>query len=169
VQIKKNRVMRVLPRDNEEINECWLSDKDRFSYEGLNSEERLTTPMIKQDGVWQECDWKTALEFIANGLKEIKENFGAQSIGALASPHSTLEELYLLQKLTRGLGSENIDHRLRQSDFSSDRHMNGVPWLGMSIAGISKLKAILIIGSNLRKDHSLIAQRIRRAVRMEQN
>lgn len=165
VQIKKNRVMRVLPRDNEEINECWLSDKDRFSYEGLNSEERLTTPMIKQDGVWQECDWKTALEFIANGLKEIKKNFGAQSIGALASPHSTLEELYLLQKLTRGLGSENIDHRLRQSDFSSDRHMNGVPWLGMSIAGISKLKAILIIGSNLRKDHSLIAQRIRRAVK----
>jgi NADH-quinone oxidoreductase subunit G len=165
VQIKKNRVMRVLPRDNEEINECWLSDKDRFSYEGLNSEERLTTPMIKQNGVWHECDWKTALEFIANGLKEIKENFGAQSIGALASPHSTLEELYLLQKLIRGLGSENIDHRLRQSDFSSDKHMNGVPWLGMSIAGISKLKAILIIGSNLRKDHSLIAQRIRRAVK----
>ncbi|MGY8848147.1 MAG: NADH-quinone oxidoreductase subunit NuoG [Burkholderiales bacterium] len=164
VQIKKNRVMRVLPRDNEEINECWLSDKDRFSYEGLNSEDRLTTPMIKQGGVWQECDWKTALEFIANGLKEIKENFGAKSIGALASPHSTLEELYLLQKLVRGLGSENIDHRLRQSDFSSDRHMNGVPWLGMSIAGISELKAILIIGSNLRKDHSLIAQRIRRAV-----
>ena len=165
VQVKKNRVMRVLPRDNEEINECWLSDKDRFSYEGLNSEDRLTTPMIKQDSEWQECDWKTALEFIANGLKEIKEKFGSQSIGALASPHSTLEELFLLQKLVRGLGSENIDHRLRQSDFSSDRHMNGVPWLGMNIADISELKAILIIGSNLRKDHPLIAQRIRRAVK----
>jgi NADH-quinone oxidoreductase subunit G len=165
VQVKKNRVMRVLPRDNEEINECWLSDKDRFSYEGLNSEDRLTTPMIKQDSKWQECDWKTALEFIANGLKEIKEKFGSQSIGALASPHSTLEELFLLQKLVRGLGSENIDHRLRQSDFSLDRHMNGVPWLGMNIADISELKSILIIGSNLRKDHPLIAQRIRRAVK----
>jgi len=165
VQIKKNRVMRVLPRDNEEINECWLSDKDRFSYEGLNSEDRLTTPMIKHDGQWKECDWETALEFVANRLKEIKEKFGSSSIGALASPHSTLEELFLLQKLIRGLGSENIDHRVRQSDFSSDRHMNGVPWLGMNIADISELKAILIIGSSLRKDHPLIAQRIRRAVK----
>ena len=165
VQIKKNRVMRVLPRDNEEINECWLSDKDRFSYEGLNSENRLTTPMIKHEGEWKECDWKTALEFTANRLKEIKEKFGSQSIGALASPHSTLEELFLLQKLVRGLGSENIDHRLRQSDFTSDKHMNGVPWLGMNIADISRLKAILIIGSSLRKDHPLIAQRIRRAVK----
>ena len=165
VQVKNNRVMRVLPRDNEEINECWLSDKDRFSYEGLNSEDRLTTPMIRQDGEWQECDWKTALEFVTNGLIEIKEKFGSQSIGALASPHSTLEELFLLQKLVRGLGSENIDHRLRQSDFSSDTYMNGVPWLGMNIADISELKAILIIGSNLRKDHPLIAQRIRKAVK----
>ena len=165
VQIKKNRVMRVLPRDNEEINECWLSDKDRFSYEGLNSENRLTTPMIKHEGEWKECDWKTALEFTANRLKEIKEKFGSQSIGALASPHSTLEELFLLQKLVRSLGSENIDHRLRQSDFTSDKHMNGVPWLGMNIADISRLKAILIIGSSLRKDHPLIAQRIRRAVK----
>lgn len=165
VQVKNNRVMRVLPRDNEEINECWLSDKDRFSYEGLNSEDRLTTPMIKHDGQWKECDWKTALEFVSNGFKEIKEKFGSQSIGALASPHSTLEELFLLQKLIRGLGSENIDHRIRQSDFSSDKHMNGVPWLGMNITDISELKAILIIGSSLRKDHPLIAQRIRRAVK----
>ena len=165
VQVKKNRVMRVLPRENEEINECWLSDKDRFSYEGLNSDDRLTTPMIKHDGEWKECDWKTALEFITNRLKEIKEKFGPQSIGALASPHSTLEELFLLQKFIRGLGSENIDHRLRQSDFSLDRHMNGVPWLGMSISDIPKLKSILIIGSSLRKDHPLIAQRIRRAVK----
>tara|TARA_Y100001960_G_scaffold332467_1_gene433078 strand:+ start:76 stop:1989 length:1914 start_codon:yes stop_codon:yes gene_type:complete len=164
IQIKKNRVMRVLPRENEEINECWLSDKDRFSYEGLNSEDRLTSPMIKQGGVWKECDWKAALEFVANRLKNVKEKFGSQNIGALASPHSTLEELYLLQKLIRGLGSENIDHRLRQSDFSADGHMSGSPWLGMNIAGISDLKSILIIGSNLRKDHPLIAQRIRRAV-----
>ncbi|MEO6564011.1 MAG: NADH-quinone oxidoreductase subunit NuoG, partial [Nitrosospira sp.] len=108
VQVKQNRVMRVLPRENEEINECWLSDKDRFSYEGLNSEERLSTPMIKRDGRWQECDWRSALEFVASGLSAVKEKYGAQSIGALASPHSTLEELYLLQKLMRGLGSGNV-------------------------------------------------------------
>ena len=165
VQIKLNRVMRVLPRENEEINECWLSDKDRFSYEGLNSEERLTTPMIKRDGQWQECDWHTALEFVTNGLKIAQEKHGVQSIGALASPHSTLEELYLLQKLIRGLGSGNVDHRLRQSDFRADSHLQGSPWLGMKIAEISQLKSALIIGSTLRKDHPLIAQRLRQAVK----
>jgi NADH-quinone oxidoreductase subunit G len=163
VQVKQNRVMRVLPRENEEINECWLSDKDRFSYEGLNSEERLSTPMIKRDGRWQECDWRSALEFVANGLSAVKEKYGAQSIGALASPHSTLEELYLLQKLMRGLGSGNVDHRLRQSDFRADSQLQGVPWLGMSIADISRLKSVLVIGSTLRKDHPLIAQRLRQA------
>ena len=165
VQIKQNRVMRVLPRENEEINECWLSDKDRFSYEGLNSEERLTTPMIKLDGQWQGCDWPAALEFVATGLKAAKEKHGAQSIGALASPHSTLEELYLLQKLIRGLGSGNVDHRLRQSDFRADSQSQGAPWLGMKIAGISQLKSVLVIGSTLRKDHPLIAQRLRQAVK----
>lgn len=165
VQIKLNRVMRVLPRENEEINECWLSDKDRFSYEGLNSEERLTTPMIKRDGQWQECDWHTALEFVTNGLKIAQEKHGVQSIGALASPHSTLEELYLLQKLIRGLGSGNVDHRLRQSDFRADSHLQGSPWLGMKIDEISQLKSALIIGSTLRKDHPLIAQRLRQAVK----
>ena len=163
VQVKQNRVMRVLPRENEEINECWLSDKDRFSYEGLNSEERLSTPMIKRDGRWQECDWQAALEFVASGLSAVKEKYGAQSIGALASPHSTLEELYLLQKLMRGLGSGNVDHRLRQSDFRADSQLQGVPWLGMSIADISRVKSALIVGSTLRKDHPLIAQRLRQA------
>ncbi len=165
VQVKQNRVMRILPRENEEINECWLSDKDRFSYEGLNSEERLSTPMIKRDGEWLECDWQVALGFVANGLKAVKEKYGAQSIGALASPHSTLEELYLLQKLVRGLGSGNVDHRLRQSDFRADSQLQGVPWLGMSIADISRLKSALVIGSNLRKDHPLLAQRLRQAVK----
>ncbi|MGH8763163.1 MAG: NADH-quinone oxidoreductase subunit NuoG [Nitrosospira sp.] len=165
VQVKQNRVMRVLPRENEEINECWLSDKDRFSYEGLNSEERLSMPMIKRDGQWQECDWQAALEFVANGLKAVKEKYGAQSIGAWASPHSTLEELYLLQKLVRGLGSGNVDHRLRQTDFRADDQRQGVPWLGMSIADISRLKSALVIGSTLRKDHPLIAQRLRQVVK----
>jgi NADH-quinone oxidoreductase subunit G len=165
VQVKQNRVMRVLPRENEEVNECWLSDKDRFSYEGLNSDERLSTPMIKRNGEWQECDWQAALEFVANGLQAVKEKHGASSIGALASPHSTLEELYLLQKLTRGLGSGNVDHRLRQSDFRADQQLQGAPWLGMSVAGISRLKSALVIGSTLRKDHPLIAQRLRQAVK----
>lgn len=169
VQIKQNRVMRVLPRESEEINECWISDKDRFSYEGLNSEERLTTPMIKRDGKWQECDWQTALEFVATGLKATKENHGAQSIGALASPHSTLEELYLLQKMVRAMGSGNVDHRLRQSDFRADGQLQGAPWLGMKIAEISQLKSALVIGSTLRKDHPLIAQRLRQAVKQGGN
>lgn len=165
IQVKQNRVMRVLPRENEEINECWLSDKDRFSYEGLNSEERLGTPMIKRDGEWLECNWQTALEFVANGLRAVKEKYGAQGIGALASPHSTLEELYLLQKFVRGLGSGNVDHRLRQSDFRADNQLQGAPWLGMRIADISRLKSVLVIGSILRKDHPLLAQRLRQAVK----
>ncbi|WP_292993759.1 NADH-quinone oxidoreductase subunit NuoG [Nitrosomonas sp.] len=165
VQVKQNRVMRVLPRDNEAINECWLSDKDRFSYEGLNSEDRLTRPMIKRDGQWFECDWQEALEFTANALQSIKQKYGAKSIAALGSAHSTSEELFLLQKLLRTMGSGNIDHRLRQSDFSADKQMQGVPWLGTSIADISKLKSTLLIGSTLRKDHPLIAQRLRQAVK----
>ena len=165
VQVKQNRVMRVLPRENEEINECWLSDKDRFSYEGLNSEDRLTKPMIKRDGQWHDCNWQEALTFVIDGLKTVKEKYGAQSLGALVSSHSTLEELYLLQKLTRSLGSGNIDHRLRQSDFRLDNQLQGVPWLGTRIADISQLKSVLIVGSTLRKDHPLIAQRIRQAVK----
>ncbi|MGH8806840.1 MAG: NADH-quinone oxidoreductase subunit NuoG, partial [Noviherbaspirillum sp.] len=109
VQVKNGKVMRVLPLENEAVNECWLSDKDRFSYEGLNSEERLTVPMIKQGGKWQETDWQTALEYVAHGLKNIRHEHGADAIAALAAPYSTLEELSLLQKLMRGLGSDNVD------------------------------------------------------------
>ncbi len=165
VQVKKNRVMRVLPRENEAVNECWLSDKDRFSYEGLNSEDRLTAPMIKKSGEWQTCSWQEALAYTAEGLTKIIKEQGAQSIGALGSSHSTLEELYLLQKLIRGLGSHNIDHRVRQSDFRADTVLRGIPWLGMQIAEVSQLKAMLVIGSNLRKDHPLLAQRMRQAVK----
>ncbi|TXI28946.1 MAG: NADH-quinone oxidoreductase subunit G [Nitrosomonas oligotropha] len=165
VQVKQNRVMRVLPRDNEAINECWLSDKDRFSYEGLNSEDRLTRPMIKREGQWFECDWQEALEFTAHSLQTVKQKHGAKSLAALGSAHSTSEELYLLQKLVRAMGSGNIDHRLRQSDFRADKNMLGIPWLGASIADISQLKSALIIGSTLRKDHPLIAQRMRQAVK----
>ncbi len=165
VQVKQDRVMRVLPLENEAINECWLSDKDRFSYEGLNSEDRLTRPMIKQGGKWMEVEWPQALEFVAHGLKDIKATHGAESIAALASPHQTLEELYLLNKLMRGIGSNNIDTRLRQVDTRADGTTNGARWLGMKIADIATLQSVLVIGSTLRKDHPLIANRFRQAVK----
>ncbi|CAN7352344.1 NADH-quinone oxidoreductase subunit NuoG [Variovorax sp. LjRoot290] len=162
VQVKNNRVMRVVPLENEEVNECWIADRDRFSYEALNGPERLTQPMLKQGGQWQQVDWQTALEYVANGLKQIKTDHGAQSIGTLASPHSTLEELHLAKLLTHGLGSGNIDYRLRNAEFNA---FEGVRWLGTSIASLSQLQRALVIGSNLRKDHPLFAQRIRQSVR----
>ena len=165
VQVKQNRVMRVLPAENEAVNECWLSDKDRFSYEGLNSEQRLARPMLKRGGVWQPVEWQVALDFVAARLKKIVEQHGAQSVGALASPHQTLEELYLLQKLVRGLGSGNVDFRLRQSDFSADGKMAGVPWLGMPVAELTDLDRVLVVGSALRKEHPLIAHRLRQGTK----
>ena len=162
---KDNKVARVVPIENEDLNECWLSDKDRFSYEGLNAPERLTKPMLKQDGKWLEVEWQTALEYVANGLRQIKASAGAEQIGALATPHSTLEELALLQKLMRGMGSHNVDFRLRQSDFSADGHQAGVPNLGMSVADLNTRDRFLLVGSFLRKDHPLLAQRIRAAVK----
>ena len=162
VQVKNNQVMRVVPLENEDINECWIADRDRFSYEALGSDERLKTPMIKQGGEWKAVDWQTALEYVANGLKQIKADHGAASIGTLASPHSTLEELYLAASLMRGLGSDNIDFRLRNAEFASQA---GVRWLGTSIASLSQLQRVLVVGANLRKDHPLFAQRIRQSVR----
>ena len=162
IQVKNNKVMRVVPLENEEINECWISDRDRFSYEALNSEERLTAPMIKHGGEWKTVDWQTALEYVANGLKQIMTDHGAGSLGALVSPQSTLEELYLAADLMRGLGSDNIDYRLRNAEFPA---VGQIRWLGTSIASLSNLDRALIIGSNIRKDHPLFAQRIRQAVR----
>ncbi len=162
VQVKNNKVMRVVPLENEDVNECWIADRDRFSYEALNTGERLSSPMIKQGGEWKTVDWQTALEYVANGLKQIKAEYGAQSIGALASPHSTLEELHLAGALMRGLGSENIDYRLRNAEFSTSSSLR---WLGTSIASLSQLQRVLVVGSSLRKDHPLFAQRIRQSVR----
>ena len=162
VQVKSNTVMRVLPLENEAINECWIADRDRFSYEALNTNERLTSPMIKQGGQWQTVDWQTALEYVANGLKLVKSDHGAPGIGTLASPHSTVEELYLAGALMRALGSDNIDYRLRNAEFT---HAASVRWLGTSIASLSDLQRVLVVGSNLRKDHPLFAQRIRQAAR----
>jgi len=165
LQVKQNRVMRALPRENEAVNECWLSDKDRFSYEALNSAQRLARPMMKRDGRWQEVEWPVALEFVAAELKRIKAAHGAEAIGALATPHQTLEELHLLQKLVRGFGSGNVDFRLRQRDFSADGKLAGVPWLGMDISEFAQLDRVLVVGSTLRKDHPLLAHRLRQSTK----
>ena len=161
MQVKQDRVMRVLPLENEELNECWLSDRDRFSYEGLNSEERLTRPMLKEGGHWREVDWQVALEHVARGLSETRFKYDPGEIGALASPHSTLEEMAILAKLVRAMGSDHVDHRLRQSDFSADGKRAGAPWLGMKIADLGRLDRVFVIGSFLRKDHPLVASRLR--------
>ncbi|HNG65009.1 MAG TPA: NADH-quinone oxidoreductase subunit NuoG [Thauera aminoaromatica] len=165
VQTKHDVVKRVLPFENEDVNECWLSDKDRFSYEALSSEQRLGAPMIRQGGQWKQVEWQAALEFVATGLRGVERDHGAASIGALASPHATVEELHLLQKLMRGLGSENIDFRLRQVDFRADGKRAGAPWLGMPIAGVKDLTRLLVVGSFLRKDAPLLAQRVRQAAK----
>ena len=162
VQVKNNEVLRVVPLENEDVNECWIADRDRFSYEALNSADRLRAPMIKQGGEWKEVDWQTALEYVANGLNQISKDHGASSIGALVSPHSTLEELHLASTLVRSLGSDNIDYRLRNAEFTKSE---GVRYLGTSIASLSQLQRVLVVGSNLRKDHPLFAQRIRQAQR----
>ncbi|MGR9585108.1 NADH-quinone oxidoreductase subunit NuoG [Pandoraea sputorum] len=163
VQVKNNKVMRVVPLENEAVNECWISDKDRFSYEGLNSDERLTKPMLKQGGEWHEVDWQTALEYVGHGLTDIIRDFGADAVAALASPHATIEELHLLQKFVRALGSDNVDFRLRQTDVSGGTQ--GAPWLGLPIAELDTLQSALVVGSFLRKDHPLFASRLRSAVK----
>lgn len=165
VQVKNNRVMRVLPLENESINECWLADRDRFSYEGLNAESRLTRPMIKHGGEWHETDWQTALEYVVKGLRGVARDHGKDAIGVLASPHATAEELYLVQKLARGFGVNNIDSRLRQSDFSLDAVQQGAFWLGSSIAELCAARSILVVGSTQRQEQPLLASRLRQAVK----
>jgi NADH-quinone oxidoreductase subunit G len=144
--------MRVLPLENEHTNECWISDRDRFSYEGLNSPDRLQRPLVRTESGMQEVDWQDALEFVAEHLK-------GRDLGVLASPHSTLEELFLASKLG------TADFRLRHSDFSADGKREGIPWLGMPIAELEKLDRVLVIGSFLRKESPLIAQRLRQAAK----
>jgi len=157
-----NEIKRALPRNNEDINECWISDRDRFSYEGLNT-DRLLQPMVKERGEWKDVDWETALTKVAQNLTRIKDQHGASQVGALLSPSSTLEESFLLQKLMRGLGSSNVDHRLRQQDFSGDKFAPVYPTLGMRISEIDRLNAALLIGSNIRKEQPIAGHRLRKA------
>lgn len=160
LHVRRNQVMRVHPRDNEAVNECWISDRDRFSYEGLYSADRLTRPLVKKSGNWVETDWQDALEAVAQGLKRARGTSGNR-LGALLSPGSTLEELYLAQKLMRGLGSENIDFRLRQGDFRAEEP--AYPWLGQTIAQVEMVNAALLIGSNIRKEQPILGHRLRKA------
>ena len=162
VQTRRNEVMRVLPRENDEINEVWLSDRDRFSYLAVNSQQRLSAPMIKVKGKWEETDWNTVLEFTKKRLTEAVAGDG-NNLATLISPNATIEEMYLAQKLTRGLGSNNIDHRLRQCDFSDQALAPAFPSLGMPINGLESVDAALLIGSNVRKEQPLAAIRLRKA------
>jgi NADH-quinone oxidoreductase subunit G len=163
LHVKDNRVLRATPIDNEAINECWLADRDRFSYQALNSDERMTRPMVKDGGRWIEVDWQKALAQAIGALKVIRDTHGADAIGFLASPHQTVEELHLFQKLARSLGGENIDFRVDRSDFSGQ--MAGVPWLGLPVAELNDLDRVLLIGSSIRKEQPLIAQRLRQSVK----
>jgi len=165
VQVKAGKVLRVLPLENEDVNECWIADRDRFSYEALGSDQRLTQPMIKQGGVWQAVDWNTALAYVADGLKRVKAEFGTSHLGAIGHASSTAEELHLLAKLVRGLGSESVDHRTRHADFGNAAPAGRARWLGLPVAALSHLDRALVVGSFLRKDHPLLAQRLRQAAR----
>lgn len=156
VHVRRNELIRVHPKDNESINECWIADRDRFSYEGVYSDGRLTTPMIKSNGEWRNASWDEALAMVVTGLKD-----AGADIGALLSPNSTLEELYLAQKLIKGLGSERVDSRLRQGDFRGEAPR--YPWLGQSIESLEKVDAALLVGSNIRKEQPMLAHRLRKA------
>ena len=166
VQVKGDRVMRVLPLENEAVNECWISDKDRFSYEGLNSEERLTAPMVKQGGEWKAVDWQTALEFVAQRPDRRRGQARPAARWARWCRRTRRSRNWRWPaRLVRGLGSDNIDFRLRQSDFRGDGHPAGAPWLGMPVADSTALDRVLVVGSFLRKDHPLVAQRLRQAAK----
>ncbi|MCG7943782.1 MAG: NADH-quinone oxidoreductase subunit NuoG [Candidatus Thiodiazotropha taylori] len=160
LHLRGNKVMRVHPKDNESINETWISDRDRFSYEGLYSSDRLTSPMVKKGGEWKEVSWEMALEMAAASLKEIGDG---DQIGTLISPTSTLEELYLAQKLMRGLGCNNIDSRLRQGDFRMDATQNSVHWLGSTLSDMDQMQAVFVVGGNIRKEQPILAHRLRKA------
>jgi len=156
-------INRIVPRDNESINECWISDRDRFSYAGLKSEERLRVPMIKRDGEWRECGWDEALQAAAEALRVVVSQQGADQLGILVSPSATIEELALVEHIARGLDCANLDHRLRQGDFSGQEGDPVFPWLGQSIEDLEQVDAALLIGSNVRKEQPIVGHRLRKA------
>ena len=165
VQTKDHTVRRVLPLENESINECWIADRDRFSYEGLYHESRLSTPKIKHDGQWYDVDWTTALEYIRKTLDCVIREDGKDAVGIWASPMNTVEELFLTKKLAQALGVSSIDCRLQQQDSRLSGSLKGAQWLGQSIESLGNCQAILIVGANLRKEQPLLTARLRRATK----
>ena len=163
LHVHRGRVLRVVPRANESINEVWISDRDRFGYEGLYSEDRVLSPMVKRDGAWSEVSWEEALDASVSGLREVLAEKGGDAVGALASASCTVEELYLFQRLVRGIGSGNVDHRVRQRDFSDQDAAPGYPNMGMGVAELERLDAALLIGSCTRKEHPIVNHRLRKA------
>jgi NADH-quinone oxidoreductase subunit G len=161
--MRKGIVMRVVPRENNAINETWISDRDRFSYEGLYHADRMAKPRIKQKGVWQDTDWQTALEFATHGLQRAIAEHGAEEFAALSSPNATIEEFYLLQKMVRGLGSSHIDHRLRQTDFADQDSFTNFPGFALSFAELEECDTIFLVGSNIQKEAPSLFLRVRKA------
>jgi len=161
--VLRGRLMRIVPRENESINETWIADRDRFGFEGMYSPERVTQPMLRVDGTLTVVDWEVALAAAAEALLGVRGNFGGAAAGFLATPSSTTEELYLLARIARGLGSANVDHRLRRLDFRAQEREGTQPGLGLPIADIERLQGVLIVGSNLRHEMPMLAHRIRKA------
>ncbi len=161
--VLRGRLMRVVPRENDAINETWIADRDRFGFEGMYSPERVTQPMLRVDGELKVVEWEVALAAAAQGLRSIVEAHGGAAAGFLGAPSATVEELFLLAGIARGLGSHNVDHRLRQLDFRAQEHEALYPWLGLSIAEVERLQSVLFIGSNLRQEIPMLAHRVRKA------
>jgi NADH-quinone oxidoreductase subunit G len=161
--VLRGKVMRMVPRENEAINETWIADRDRFGFEGMYSADRVTQPMVRIDGELQAVDWEVALTAAAEGLQKVAAAHGGAAVGFLGSPMATVEELYLLARIARGTGCANIDHRLRQLDFRAQGSDAVFPHLGLKIADIEHLDGALVIGSNLRHEIPLLAHRIRKA------
>jgi NADH-quinone oxidoreductase subunit G len=160
--VLRGRLRRVVPGDNEAINETWISDRDRFSCHGLYGDDRLTKPMIRRDQDWLEVSWQEALEFATESVRAAVAHEG-ESLGVLASPSATIEELYLLRRIAAHLGSRNVDHRLRRLDFRDQENDPPWPWLGCSIADLETRDGILLVGSNIRMEVPIFAHRIRKA------
>ncbi len=165
VQTKDHTVRRVLPLENEAINECWISDRDRFAYEGLYHESRLKTPKIKHGGEWKDVDWTTALEYVRHTIDCIGKEDGKEQIAVWANPMNTVEELYLAKKLAQGLGTNATTAQLRQQDSRLSGSLKGAQWLGMSIEQLAACDAVLVVGANLRKEQPLLTARLRRAAK----
>ena len=161
--VLRGRVRRIVPRENEAVNETWISDRDRFSCEGLYVEDRLERPLVRRGGRLVEAGWKEALDAAAKGLVRVAEEQGGEGLGTLISPSATAEEGYLLGKMMSALGSPNIDHRLRQRDFRSTAPAGEAPWLGTRFGDVESLDSLLLVGCDLRSEAPILAHRVRKA------